>query len=107
MLPTHINDDRTLDFVMIAFCPNQNKLHGIEHNGPSISYLVPFVSNESGGCDTATDEVFSKEIEYIEHMARKWVEEDFNGDGRLAFTLSVNWDNGRLIYFQQKISYSQ
>ena len=96
ILPTHINDDPFLDFVMIAFCPNQEQLFGIEHTGPAISYLIPLVSTELGAYRVATESVFGSEMPYIEHMPRKWVEEDFNGDGRTDFALAVNWDDGRL-----------
>ncbi len=96
ILPTHINDDPFLDFVMIAFCANQEQLHGIEHSGPAISYLIPLVSTNLGDYRVATESVFGSEMPYIEHMPRKWVEEDFNGDGRTDFALAVNWDDGRL-----------
>ena len=96
ILPTHINEDSYLDFVMIAFCPNRDELHGIEHDGPAISYLVALVSDNAGAYTVATKSVFGEETPYIEHMPRKWVEEDFNGDERLDFALAVNWDDGRL-----------
>ncbi|MGB0288198.1 hypothetical protein [Aequoribacter sp.] len=95
-LPIKINEDQYTDFLILAFCPNSNDLSGIEHDGPAYTYLIPYVSDATGDYSAQSQAVFGEAFPKLEYMPRKWVQADFNSDGRDDIALAINTDDGRL-----------
>jgi hypothetical protein len=95
-LPANINSDGKADFLLVLFCPPTGELFGIVHDGPSVNYIIPYVSDSSGGYSAQPEAVFGQEFPKLDVMPRKWVQADFNSDGRDDYALAVNTDDGRL-----------
>ena len=95
VFPVNINDDEFKDLLVIFNCPNSAQYSGIEHDLPSVNYIIPFISDETGSYSAVPTEVFGTDFPLIPHMPRKYVRADFNGDGRDDFGLAINHDDGR------------
>ena len=95
-LPIDINEDQYTDFLILAFCSNSNDLSGIEHDGPAYTYLIPYLSDSEGNYTAQPLAVFGEAFPKLDYMPRKWVQADFNDDGRDDVALAINTDDGRL-----------
>ncbi len=96
VFPVDINDDKYKDLLVIFFCSNAEQYSGIEHDKPSLNYIIPYISDANGSYSAAPLEVFGEDFPRIPHMPRKYVRGDFNADGRDDFALAINHDDGRL-----------
>ena len=96
VFPVDINEDEYKDLLVIFFCSNAEQYSGVEHDEPSLNYIIPYISDVNGSYSAAPLEVFGEDFPRIPHMPRKFVRGDFNADGKDDFALAINHDDGRL-----------